>query len=81
MCQKENDVKCPIKENIVNVVVLKIDNGYRIAWYVGSTFKNYITVFMLKCECTIKQFASFATIWIRWKILVNLKNEGEGTQS
>lgn len=30
--KRKNDVNFPIKEMLVNVLVLKIDDGYQIAW-------------------------------------------------
>lgn len=64
---KRNDVRFHIKDNFVPVV-LKIDEGYQVAWYLGTTvydLEGLYSSFILKCQFTIKQLASFATIYIR----------------
>lgn len=62
--KKRKDAKFCIKEKLVHVVI-KIDEGYQIAWYLGSHWlhlEGLCSSFILNCQFTIEQFASFATI-------------------
>lgn len=81
--KKRKDAKFCIKEKLVHVVI-KIDEGYQIAWYLGSHWlhlEGLCSSFILKLSINYRTMCIFCNYLNQIKIFRYglSKNEGKGT--